>query len=182
MMNVRVDFDAAGFASIAALLHPSSVERAARRASKKTAGWVRIQIARQVGSALKLPRRILATRGKFYDKGWREGHEGGMAFKVWFGLDPLMAERIGAPQRMVKGYRVKQHKFATAFIPKRGRYKDKLMHRTTSARMPIMRARVEIDQAGTRAFNALAPRIQARYMELLKHEMEYEVMKMQGRV
>lgn len=181
MIEVRADFDAAELQPLARLLDEGRILTASRRASRKVAGWVRTQMARALGNEAKLPKRILSARGKVYDKGWRTGVSKGAAFKVWFGLDPIFADRIGAPQKLARGYRVGRHTFKTAFMPKRGRYADKLYLRTTEARLPIMRARVEIDAAGKRIFDRLATDIEGRFMELLQHELRYEVLKMEGR-
>lgn len=180
MIEVRAAFDDAGFQPLARLLDDGRILSAARRASRKTAGWVRTQMARAIGNEARLPKRILASRGHLYDKGWRTGGGGGVAFKVWFGLDPIFADRIGKPVKLARGYRVGKHSFKTAFMPRRGRYAGKLYHRTTDARLPIMRARVEIDELGRRVFERLEPQIEARFRALVEHELRYEIMKMEG--
>ncbi len=181
MIEVRAAFDDAAFQPLARLLDDARIIAAARRAMRKTAGWVRTQMARALGNEARLPKRLLATRGNVYDKGWRDGGDGGLAFKVWFGLDPIFADRIGTPIKTTRGYRVGRHRFDGAFMPKRGRYAGKLYHRTTDARLPIMRARVEIDELGKRVFARLEPRIPERFNELLRQEMNYEIAKMEGR-
>lgn len=181
MIDVRVEFSDEQFGRMARLLDDARIQMAARRASRKTAGWVRTQMARAMGNALQLPKRILAARGKFYDKGWRSGGGSGMAFKVWFGLNHVFADRVGEPRKLARGYAVKGRKFETAFIPKRGRYAGKLYHRTTDARLPIMRARIEIEDEGRKVFEALKPKILGRFTELLKQELNYEILKMEGR-
>lgn len=178
MIEVRADFDSSELQPLARLLDDGRVTAAARRAAKKTAGWVRTHMARALGNEAKLPKRILASRGKLYDKGRADG---GSAFKVWFGLDPIFADRIGAAQKLARGYRVGRHTFKGAFVPGRGRYAGKLYHRTTDARLPITRARVEIDEAGKRVFKRLEPEIEGRFMALLQQELNYEIVKTEGR-
>jgi hypothetical protein len=139
---------------------------------------------------MDLPRKVIAYRLKQYNKAWRMGMDGGTAVKVWFGIDPLKADKIDKPTYNTKtsdigptkpkGYKVRQWEFENAFIPKQGRYAGKLMERTTKNRLPIRRSTVTIDEQGEKAFLAIAEQIPARMEYEAKRELRHQVFKTLG--
>lgn len=179
MNPVKIDFDDKEFFEFSEVLTPSAIERAMKRAVRKTAKWVRTHLLREVKD-IGIKRKIIVHRVRLYNKNWREGIAGGKAAKVWFGVDPLEADRIAKPIKMSKGYRVKKWKFPTAFMPKSGRYAGKLYQRTTKKRLPIMRSKVEIDDAANKAMEKIEPLIPARMRQLVIQELRYEMHKEQG--
>lgn len=181
MLALKIDFDDAAFRQFVQSLNEARLIAASRRASKKAASWMHTQVSRAVADEAKFPRRLIKmTRGRIYDKGWRRSGDSGYAYKVWLGLDPIAADRLGTPRKLRKGYAVRGRRFPEAFMPKRGRYAEKLYQRTTKSRLPIQRVRVEWDQIGIRAFNQQIPRLQSRYRELMLQELRFEVMRVAG--
>lgn len=183
MQAIKVDFDDAAFKQFAATLGEPQLLSAARRATKKAAGWMHTQVSRQVADEAKFPRRFIkVTRGKVYDKGWRRGGGSGYAYKVWLGLNPVVADKLGTPRKLVKGYAVGKHRFRDAFMPGKGRYAGKLYRRTTRSRLPIQRVRVEWESIGRKAFLSVMPRLQVRYRELMLQELRFEALRAAGMV
>ncbi|MDR0672515.1 MAG: phage tail protein [Zoogloeaceae bacterium] len=174
----KVDFDDRQWQAFSESLKPERLQIAARRAVRKTSAWVKTHIAREVKDRTKIPKKLIASRVKVYDKNWRDGGGGGYALKVWFGIDPVFADRI-APARQTKtGVSVGKYRFPGAFIPtKSPRYMGKVYYRTTDNRLPIMRARVEIEGEARPAFEKIKQGIEARLMELMRQELNYELSK-----
>ncbi|WP_294348478.1 hypothetical protein [Prosthecochloris sp.] len=180
MNPVKIDFDDEEFFEFSEVLTPSAIERALKRAVRKTSMWVRTHLLREVKD-IGVKRKVIVHRVRLYNKAWRESGDGGKAVKVWFGIDPLKADKIARPIRMSKGYRVKKWKFPTAFMPsKNSKYSGKLYQRTTKKRLPIMRSKVEIDEAANKAMEKIEPLIPARMRELAIRELRYEMHKEQG--
>lgn len=181
MLALKVDFDDAASRQFAQSLNEARLIAASRRASKKAASWMHTQVSRAVADEAKFPRRLIKmTRGKVYDKGWRRSGDSGYAYKVWLGLNPVAADRLGTPTRLRKGYSVRGRRFPDAFMPTRGRFADKLYRRTTKSRLPIQRVRVEWDQIGRSAFEQQIPRLQSRYRELMLQELRFEALRAAG--
>ncbi len=181
MIPVKIDFDDKEFFEFSEVLTPSAIERAMKRAVRKTAKWVRTHLSREVKDETSIKRKVIVGRVKLYNKDWQEGIGDGKAVKVWFGADPIEADRIAKPIKMSKGYRVKKWKFPAAFMPsKNPKYAGKLYQRTTKKRLPIMRSRVEIDDAANKAMEKIEPLIPARMRQLAIQELRYEMHKEQG--
>lgn len=181
MIAVKIDFDDSDFREFSELLNPYAIEAAIKRANRKTALWVRTHLLRKLGDS-DIRRKVIVHRVRLYNKGWRGGTDGGSAVKVWFGIDPVQADRIAKPVKMAKGYRVKQWELPTAFIPKTGRSAGKLMERTTKSRLPIRRSQVEIDDQANAAFGEIAPLVPERMRVFAMQELNFELLKFQGKV
>lgn len=181
MIAVKLDFDDSEFVGFTEKLGPAAIQSAINRAVRKSALWTRTHLLRRVKDEGIL-RRIIAYRVQLYNKNWRAGIEGGKAVKVWFGIDPISADRISRPTKLAKGYRVKKWEFSTAFVPQKGRFANKLFERTSKSRFPIRRSKVEIDEAANAAFNEVEALIPARMRELALQELRYEVHKALGNV
>ena len=181
MIAVKLDFDDKEFFSFTEKLAPFAIQSAINRAVRKTALWSRTHLLRRIKDEGIL-RRIIVHRVQLYNKNWRAGIEGGKAVKVWFGINPISADRISRPVKTAKGYRVKKWEFQQAFVPKAGRLAGKLYERTTKNRLPIRRSKVEIDEAGNAAFREVEGLIPARMQELALQELRFEVHKALGNV
>lgn len=179
MIAVKLDFDSSEFVRFTEQLGPAAIQSAINRAVRKSALWTRTQLLRRVKDE-GIMRRIIAYRVQLYNKNWRSGIEGGKAVKIWFGIDPISADRIARPTKLSKGYRVKKWEFKSAFVPQKGRFAGKLFERSGKSRFPIRRSKVEIDEAGNRAFNEVEGLIPARMQELALQELRYEVHKAMG--
>lgn len=179
MIDVKVDFDARQLKALSRGLSVSVLERATKRAVRKTALWVRTHLLRYLRDD-GIKRKIIVHRVKIYDKEWRHGGGGGPAVKVWFGVNAVNADELGRPIKTGSGYRVKSWHFESAFVPTRNpRFKGKLYRRTTSRRLPIQRAKVEVDEMANDAFAMIVGQIPGRLHELMRQELNYEVSKLQ---
>jgi hypothetical protein len=179
MIDVKIDFDAHEFYRFTEMIGSIQIQNAMNRAVRKAALWVRTHLLRRIKDE-GIRRKIIASRVRIYNKDWRAGVDGGKAVKVWFGIDPVFADRIGKPVKTPEGYRIGARQFPGAFIPKNGRYAGKMYQRTTSKRMPIMRSRVEIDEQANRAFDEISAMVPARLNQLVLQELRYEVFKATG--
>ena len=179
MIAVKLDFDSKEFIKFTYELDPAAIQRAIGRAVRKTAAWVRTHLTRNVKNEMDLPRKIIAYRVQQYSKAFRQGIEGGKAVKVWFGIDPLKADRIDTPKKMSKGYRVKKWEFKQGFMPPSRA--GKLYERTTKNRLPIKRATVEINEAGNKAFAEIANQVPAKMEQMALAELRYEVFRATGK-
>ena len=177
MLAVKVDFDDRALKSFSAGLSVSALERAAKRAVRKTALWVRTQLLRYLRDD-GIRRKIIVHRVKLYDKAWRTGGGSGPAVKVWFGVNAVNADELGRPVKTASGYRVRSWQFDAAFMPGiNPRYRGKLYQRTTRHRLPIQRAKVEVDEMANDAFALIVHQIPGRLRELMAQELRYEVEK-----
>lgn len=177
MIAVKLDFDDSQFEKFTRKLSPAEIQTAINRAVRKTALWVRTHLLRRVKDEGIL-RRVIAYRVQLYNKAFRQGIEGGKAVKVWFGIDPINADRIAKPVKTSKGYRVKKWEFPGAFMPSsRG---GKLYERTTKNRLPIRRSKVEIDDPANAAFDEIAALVPAKMQEIALQELRFQVFKVLG--
>lgn len=180
MIAVKIDFDGEAFYRFTEELGPAAIEAAIKRANRKTALWVRTHLLRAIKDE-GIRRKIIVYRVRLYDKNWRAGGGGGKAIKVWFGVDPVQADRIAKPVKMEKGYRVQRWEFPKAFIPKKGRSAGKLMERDTKNRTPIRRSLVEIDDAANAAFDEISNQVPEKMTQFALQELRYEVYKATGK-
>lgn len=181
MIDVKIDFDDAAFGQLSRNLTPAALLAATRRAVRKTALWVRTHLLRQLRDP-DIKRKIIVHRVRLYDKNWRAGGGGGPGVKVWFGVNAINADTLGKPKATGDGYMVKSFYFEQAFMPIRNaQLKNKLYQRTTRNRLPIQRAKVEIDHMANDAFAMIVDQIPGRLQELMRQELNYEVEKMLGR-
>jgi hypothetical protein len=171
MITLALDFNNAGITRLATGLSQQVIDTATKRAVRKTAVWMRGVMAKNASATTQLPKRILASRIQLYKKG--DGH----AMKVWLGANPVIADTIATPRKLAQGYAVGKHTFPNAFMPQSGRYAGKLYQRTTAKRLPIQRVKVEIENEGKAAFDAAALQVEARFLEIMRHEINYEISK-----
>lgn len=182
MIAVKLDFDDADLVKFLEAMGPAQIQAAINRAVRKTALWVRTHLLRRVKDDVGIARKIIAYRAQLYNKAWRSGVEGGKAVKVWFGVDPLKADKIATPKKTAKGYRVQKWEFAPSFVPQAGRFAGKLFERVGKERFPIRRSTVEIDEQGTAAFKEIEGLIPARMREIAIQELRYEMHKAMGSI
>ncbi|MDR2164586.1 MAG: phage tail protein [Zoogloeaceae bacterium] len=180
MDALRIDLEDAEFKRMIAHLSAPALTKATRRATRKTAAWVRTHLARKAANQAQIPRRIIATRIRLYNQNWRSGG-GGTAVKVWFGLNPVFADTIGKATQGAGGVKVGSFYFPSAFIPgKNPRFAGKVYQRSTAHRLPIMRSRVEMEGDGRAAYDAIRKSIEPRFVEIMRQEINYELLKAAG--
>ncbi|MCX7206505.1 MAG: hypothetical protein NT086_11075 [Proteobacteria bacterium] len=181
MIDIKIDFDDASIKALASGLSLHALERATKRAVRKTALWTRTHLLRELKDG-GIRRKMIVHRVRIYDKQWREGSDGGPAVKIWFGISALNADELGKPIKTARGYRVKSWHFEAAFMPsKNSRYNGKLYQRTSKARLPIKRAKVEVDLMANTAFSRITGLIPGRLQTLMQQELNYELHKLAGR-
>ena len=181
MIDVKIDFDDALYRDFARFLSTNALQSATRRAVRKTALWVRTQLLRLMKDP-DIKRKIIVHRVRLYDKSWRGGGAAGPAVKVWFGVDAINADTLGQPKQAGRGYTVKRFYFEGAFVPsKNPRLAGKLYQRTTAKRLPIMRAKAEIDHMANDAFAQISGKIPSRLRELIRQELNFEIHKKAAR-
>jgi len=160
------------------------MEAAEVRALNKTVNWLRSKAVQSVSKEMKVAAKLVRQRIAAF-KATRRKRYG----KVWAGLQPIAAHRLGAAKQTRKGVRAGRHSFDGAFVrttengkltvfqrtgePKRrmskGRYAGKM-------REPIERVELDLDQqAVTDALDELFGQAQQRFFTVLKQELKYQV-------
>lgn len=182
-----------------AKLVPKAAANAQRRAINKTLGWLRTHIARAVGRQERIAMRAVRQRLRAYpikgssDKG-----------KLWFGINPLEASRTGRPRQSAAGVSVAGRRYAGAFYKQVYGSKADIWIRTASkhfkasdypdsqvsagggassgwiaendSRFPLAKAKVSIESVRP-LFHTWSRRADARLLEILKQELNFELQK-----
>ena len=101
--------DVARFERFASLV-PAAAAKAQRRAINKVLGWLRTHIARAVGKQERIAMRAVRQRLRSYPaKG--SASQG----RLWFGINPIEASRIGRPRQTSSGVSVAGRRYRGAF-------------------------------------------------------------------
>ncbi|WP_375592184.1 phage tail protein [Chitiniphilus eburneus] len=181
------------------VLAPKALEQASRRAINKTLTWLRTHIARAVGREERIAISAIRERLKVYPVSGKNGRKG----KVWFGINPLAASRIGRPRQGAAGVSVAGRRFQGAFyqtvyggspdiwIRKRSRHYDADRYFVTRQddrqiddplrhRFPLAKAKVDL-QSVRQHFEHWAKEAEHRLKQLLQQEVNYELHKLAGR-
>lgn len=175
MIGMDVHVGSGEIEKLLGMLHVSkeACRRASKRAVRKVAKWTQATAAKTMSAEMRLQQRIMRARLRMYMRG------DGMEQKVWLGLNSLAARRLGVPKRQGTGTKVGAHFFDGAFpIWKFG---GGVYRRTTSERFPLELAKLEIDEAGAKALQDASRRAEARLLEILRQELNYEFQKSMGR-
>lgn len=178
---------------------PKAAAAAQRRAINKTLGWLRTHIAREVGRKEGIAMRAVRQRLRAYSVKGSSGRG-----KLWFGLNPLEASRTGRPRQTASGVSVGRRRYAGAFYKKVYGNSPDIWIRTASkhfkasdypdtqvsggsgvssgwiaendSRFPLAKAKVSIEDARS-LFDAWTRRADARLLEILKQELNFELQK-----
>lgn len=148
-----------------------AVDRAARRAAKKTARWLRARIARAVagelgGSVRRLQQmRIVASQDR------QTGES-----RIWIGTRDVPVHRMGRVKwtRRMRGARVGRKQYPGTFAPWEG---GPVFRRTGAARLPIERMETAIHKIAEENVRRLEARARRRFAQLLEQELNYEMSK-----
>ena len=174
---LKVELDIRPALAMASVLSESAVRAAWRRALKKTGQWVKTYVAKGVSREVKIPQKVLRARLYFFLRSMMEG-------KVWLGTNPIEAHRIGTPRQTRRGVTVGRLQFDGAWIY-RSRHSSskegKVYRRVGAARAPFEMVRYEWDAVGERVFREVAGRAEARMMQILEQELNYEIHKLRDR-
>ncbi|HEY0288559.1 MAG TPA: phage tail protein [Pseudomonas sp.] len=182
-----------------AKLVPKAAANAQRRAINKTLGWLRTHIAREVGRKEGIAMRAVRQRLRAYSV--KAGKQQG---KLWFGINPLEASRTGRPRQTQSGVSVGHRRYGGAFYKKVYGSKADIWIRTASkhfkasdypnsevsgasgpssgwiaehdSRFPLAKAKVSLEDVRP-LFESWTRRADARLLEILKQELNYELQK-----
>lgn len=162
------------------------MQAAELRALNKTMSWLRTRTVRTVSKEMQIAAKVVRQRVRAF-KASRRRRIG----KVWAGLQPIAAHRLGSVKQLRKGVRAGRHVFDGAFalyskrgsvavfqrtgepkrVTQRGRYAG-----TNIKREPIERVELELDKQKVRdAIDELFSSAQRRFLEVLKQELKYQV-------
>lgn len=175
---------------------PKAAAAAQRRAINKTLGWLRTHIARAVGKQERIAVAAVRQRLRSYPV---EGNS--TRGKLWFGINPIEASRIGRARQSAAGVTVAGRRYQGAFhkrvygsnadiwIRTASKHFDPDQYpdtrqggrstgfvRENSTRFPLAKAKVSLNQ--TRAhFDTWTQRADQRLLEILRQELNFELQK-----
>lgn len=149
-------------------------KRAARRAVNKCAKWTQGQARRAISNELRVAQKVIRSRLRLYNKG------DALAKKVWLGLNSVAAHKLGRVRVSGRGVNVAGRQLDGAFVIRR--YGGGVYRRTGRGRFPLELVKIPIDDAGGRALRQAAHAAEARLLELLRQELNYEFQKVLGNV
>ncbi|MGV8860180.1 MAG: phage tail protein [Pseudomonas sp.] len=175
---------------------PKAAAAAQRRAINKTLGWLRTHIARAVSRQEKIA--VTAVRQRLRSYPVRGGSSQG---KLWFGINPLEASRIGRPNQTASGVSVGGRRYKGAFYKRVYGSNADIWIRTGSkqfsaedypgstdgrrtsgfvneayGRFPLAKAKVMLENIRP-LFNTWSRLADERLLEILRQELNYELQK-----
>jgi hypothetical protein len=190
--------DIKAFADFARLM-PKAAANAQRRAINKTLGWLRTQIAREVGRKEGIALRAVRQRLRAYSV-----RAGKLQGKLWFGINPLEASRTGRARQNRAGVSVGRRRYQGAFYKRVYGGNADIWMRTASkhfaasdypdsnlsgvagarsgwiaendSRFPLAKAKVSLEEIRP-LFNSWTRRADARLLEIFKQELNFELQK-----
>lgn len=185
---MRLDVDTSRVALLADAFGANikQMQAAELRALNKTMTWLRTHTVRAVSKETKVAAKILRQRVAAY-KANRRNPRG----RVWAGLDPIKARRLGRFRQLKRGVRMGRHVFEGAFLTamqtghtsifertgeakrmmKRGRYAGKDIKRE-----PIREVKLDINTDAVQdKIDAVFGEAQARFFIALRQELKYQV-------
>ncbi|MGN8190577.1 phage tail protein [Burkholderia sp. 22088] len=171
---LKVEIDVRSALEALAGLPPAAMQAAWRRTLRKTGAWIRSQTAKEVSGATGIQQKLLRQRMYFFMRSLDTG-------KVWLGLNPLEAHRLGAVRRTKKGMRAGRSLFEGSWRKTKAQPDGAIYRRTGKARTPFEVVTVEWSQTGDPAFRRAARVCEARLMTVLRQEVNYEIQKAANR-
>ncbi|AEA61353.1 MULTISPECIES: phage tail protein [Burkholderia] len=171
---LKVEIDVKGALEALAALPPAAMQSAWRRTLRKTAAWIKSQTAKDVGRATGIQQKVIRQRTYFYMRSADSG-------KVWLGLNPIGAHRLGAVRRTRKGIRAGKTLFEGAWRMTEKAPDGPVFRRTGKGRTPIEVVRFDWAHEGDPAFRRAARACEERLLAVLRQEVNYEIQKAAGR-
>ena len=98
MDRLKVEIDIKQVTAALDGLSSAAMQAAWRRTLRKTAAWIKSQTSKEVSAATKIPQKVIKSRLYFFLRSADTG-------KVWLGLNPVEAHRIGTVTKTGKGMR-----------------------------------------------------------------------------
>ena len=188
MLRLKAELDVSRLHDLAGILSAHAISEAWRRTLRKTGNWIKTHVARQLAGSSKVPQRVIKQRIYFFLRSQREG-------KVWLGLNPLDARRLGRARQTAKGVTVGRHRFPGAWTM---RYRDPLgVYRRTGNYRSVKRlivtdskeywvkqrreayeeVMVPWDAVAERVFRQVAAQAEQRLLTILEQELRWELRK-----
>lgn len=180
---------------------PKAAAAAQRRAINKTLRWLRKEIAGAVGRQERIAVSAVRQRLRAYPT------KGSGAGKLWFGINPIEASRIGRPRQTRTGVSVAGRRYQGAFFKRVYGSRADIWIRTHSkhfdaadyphsevgkggrtgwisesendSRYPLAKAKVSLDAVRPH-FDEWVKRADKRLLEVLRQELNYELQKYLG--
>lgn len=151
---------------------PEKIALASKRAAVRTREWLLTNIRRELSKRSALPANGIRGRfrrgpkgndGQFYSN---EGYA-----VLWIGLDPVEAQRAGAPTQTKQGTRVRRHMFDRAFVAKIGSGTDKVWRRKGPERFPVIKMTIPINEE----MEEILPKYEVAATRMFSQRLEHEV-------
>lgn len=165
--SLDIQINAAYADAMLAGLTEEAVMRAWRRTLRKTAAWLKRKTINAVSAETAIAAKVLRARMRYFARGADEG-------KMWAGLNPLGAARLGDISQSAAGVTVASFTFPRAWT-KKSQPQGPVYRRVGTARFPIVRMEVEWSGQAQAAFEATAPEAEARILEILEQEIAHEM-------
>lgn len=167
MDTLDIQVNEAAAAAMLKGLTPEAMMRAWRRTLRKSARWLQRLALQAVSAETKIALDLLRKRVQYYERGADES-------KLWAGLNPFEADRLGTPERTATGVTVAGFAFPHAWIRK-VKAGNQVYVRTGKARFPARRVMVDWGERAGPAFKALAPKVEERLLIILEKEIWAEI-------
>ncbi|MCL2829418.1 MAG: phage tail protein [Betaproteobacteria bacterium] len=174
--TIHIEIDAGKVFSELDGLSKSAMQNAWRRTLRKTSVWIKSQVAKAVSKESRIPQKLLRARLHFFLRSYDTG-------KIWLGLNPIEADRLGTPRQTRSGVTVGRRSFSGAWV-NRSPTKSlagKVYQRVGRERRPYRRVKMDWEKQGEAAFHAAAEKVEERLLEILRQEINYEIQKAIGR-
>ncbi|NHR08072.1 phage tail protein [Chromobacterium haemolyticum] len=114
MLRLKNEIDIQPLQALYQGLSDAAFQNAWRRALRKTGNWVRVHVAKRLSTATRIPQKVIKQRVYFFLRSQMHG-------KVWLGLNPIEAGRLGSARQTRAGVTVGRHRFPGAWVM---RYRD----------------------------------------------------------
>lgn len=143
------------------------IDKAAARALKKTAQWLRTHSAKEIGSELGIIQRPIRQRYQVYPI------RGKAETKLWIGLRPLGVHYLGDPRQTPSGVSVGRRNYDHAFIDPMKSRTPMVWRRKGKERLPIEKVTEEWGDVARSAIERWERRATRRFIELFEQEARY---------
>ncbi|ONC18928.1 phage tail protein [Burkholderia pseudomallei] len=174
MNRLKVEIDVGAVTAVLQGLSPSAMQAAWRRTLRKTAAWIKSQTAKEVSAATRIPQKTIRRRLYFFLRSADTG-------KVWLGLNPIEAHRLGSVAKTRKGMRAGRTPFEGAWRQSKRQPDGPIFERVGKARLPYRVVTVNWHETGEPAFRRAAKTCEERLLTILRQEVNYELQKVMGR-
>ena len=164
--TLHIEIDNRRLKAIFANISPAVMKNALRRSLRKTLNFVKSQVDEEVSKTIGLPPEVISKRVHLYLHVMRG--------KVWIGIDPLKAERLGIPQQTSSGVTVGRHSFRSAWLMK-SRPEGPVFRRTEMG--GIERVYFDWSEQGRAAFRKVVARAGAHFLKTTEQEIFRELSK-----